>query len=189
VKKDRRRIVRKTVVEAQNNVSRGLRSVLDGRARHWIRPPFALDEADFLVACDGCGLCVEACSYDVVFYLPRIVGVLAANTPALDLINRGCHLCADWPCVKACNKGALILPKARPVPLPLLARASIDRSVCLMFQGTSCSLCCDACPVPGAQYIEAGFPVIDPKLCVGCGCCREVCVTTPKAINIESIAA
>ena len=189
MKKDRRRIIRKAVVEAQNNVTRELRSLLAGRARHWIRPPFALDEADFLVACDSCSACIEACSYDVIFSLPGTVGVLAARTPALDLINRGCHLCADWPCVSACNKGALTLPKGKPVALPVLARVSINKSVCLMFQGTSCGICQDACPVKGAQYIEAGFPVIDQKVCVGCGYCREVCVTTPKAINIESIAA
>ncbi len=37
------------------------------RAANWIRPPYALDEADFLLACSRCSRCVEACPHQVIF--------------------------------------------------------------------------------------------------------------------------
>lgn len=78
-------------------------------ARRWIRPPYALDELDFLLACTRCDKCVEACPHQVIFNLPARVGLQVAGTPALDLTNKGCHLCVDWPCVNACESGALFI--------------------------------------------------------------------------------
>ncbi len=37
------------------------------RAGNWIRPPFAVDELDFLLACTRCDACVEACPVDACF--------------------------------------------------------------------------------------------------------------------------
>ena len=69
-------------------------------------PPFAVDELDFLLACTRCDKCIEACPHDVLFKLPARTGLQAAGTPAMDLLNRGCHLCRDWPCVAACEPDA-----------------------------------------------------------------------------------
>lgn len=79
-------------------------------AQRWIRPPYAIEELDFLLACTRCGDCIPACPHDVIFPLSARVGVKAMGTPALDLLNKGCHLCNDWPCVQACGEGALLLP-------------------------------------------------------------------------------
>ena len=62
------------------------------RARHWIRPPYALDELDFLLACTRCDVCVESCPHDVIFKLSTRLGAQVAGTPALDLLNNACHL-------------------------------------------------------------------------------------------------
>ena len=40
------------------------------RAKNWIRPPYALEELDFLLACTRCDKCIEACPHDVLFTLP-----------------------------------------------------------------------------------------------------------------------
>ena len=80
-------------------------------AQRWIRPPYAITELDFLLACTRCNDCVTACPHDVIFPLSARVGVKAMGTPALDLLNKGCHLCSDWPCVQACGEGALNLPE------------------------------------------------------------------------------
>ncbi len=79
-------------------------------AQRWIRPPYAINELDFLLACTRCGDCIPACPHQVIFPLSARVGVKAMGTPALDLLNKGCHLCSDWPCVQACPEGALLLP-------------------------------------------------------------------------------
>lgn len=79
-------------------------------AQRWIRPPYAITELDFLLACTRCNDCITACPHDVIFPLSARVGVKAMGTPALDLLNKGCHLCSDWPCVQACGEGALLLP-------------------------------------------------------------------------------
>lgn len=77
------------------------------KAQHWIRPPFASSELDFLLACTRCNACIEACPHQIIFPLPISRGAEVAATPALDLANRGCHLCQDWPCVNACSDNAL----------------------------------------------------------------------------------
>lgn len=160
------------------------------RAKHWIRPPYALDELEFLTTCTRCSECVDACPYQVVFLLPPRLGAAVANTPALDLINRGCHLCADWPCVTACEAGALKLPQSQPnmaVQMPRMALVTINRQSCLPYLGPECGACAPSCPVPGALTMRAEKPVIDPELCTGCGLCREACIVEPKAIEIESL--
>ena len=81
------------------------------RASRWIRPPYALAELDFLLACTRCGNCIEACPHGVIFPLSARLGGQVAATPALDLLHKGCHLCEDWPCVVACDAGALKRPE------------------------------------------------------------------------------
>ncbi len=161
------------------------------RAEGWIRPPFALDELEFLVCCTRCDKCIEACPHDVLFALPTRAGRYATGTPAMDLSRRGCHLCADWPCVTACEPDALTLPAEKPdssSSSPRLAIATIDQATCLPYSGPECGACASACPVPGALIWEGGVrPVIDQEHCTGCALCREACITDPKAIKISAI--
>lgn len=159
-------------------------------APSWIRPPFALPEAAFLQACTRCDLCIEACPHDVVFKLHDHVGLLAAGTPALDLTQLGCHLCADWPCVTVCEPKALSLPDSAdgtPAVPQRLAVVTINRDTCLPYAGPECGACEGSCPVPGALNWEGTRPVIDAELCVGCARCLEVCITEPKSINIALV--
>jgi ferredoxin-type protein NapG len=165
------------------------------RAANWIRPPYALDEADFVLACTRCDRCVEACPHQVIFKLSDRLGKIVSGTPALDLLKKGCHHCEEWPCVNACNDLALVLPK--PVSdidqseiepeLPMMARAEINSKVCLPYNGRECDVCVDSCPVPSALTWDMTLPIINLLLCTGCGMCREVCVADPKAVNIRSL--
>jgi len=171
------------------------------RARGWIRPPFAISELDFLLKCTRCDQCMEACPHDVLFPLCQKQGLDVISTPAMDLMNKGCHLCHDWPCVTACETGALFSPPQNdpdatiqteqdglsdPV-IPKLALASIDPQNCLPYMGPECGACADSCPQPDALIWNGPKPFIDPDHCVGCGLCREVCVANPKAISIRSL--
>jgi ferredoxin-type protein NapG len=160
------------------------------RASHWIRPPYALDELEFLLACTRCDKCIEACPHDVVFKLPAKLGVQVVGTPAMDLLNKGCHLCKDWPCVEACEPRALQFPEVEEgevLPLAKLAYAEINTQTCLPYSGPECGACESSCSVEGALKWDMTKPYIDPELCTGCGLCREACIVDPKAVNIKSL--
>lgn len=181
-----------------NKATRSAVQHLDKRARkhagHWIRPPYALPELEFLLACSRCGACTEACPHQVVFPLGGHLGPEVVGTPALDLLNRGCHLCSDWPCVQACETGALLRPgldeETEQVPdLPRLAHAIIDVDICLPYSGPECGACASSCPVAGALTWIAERPLINNDACTGCALCRDDCITYPKAITIHSLHA
>jgi ferredoxin-type protein NapG len=160
------------------------------RADSWLRPPFAAEELKFLLACTRCDKCIEACPYDVLFKLPARLGPQVAGTPAMDLLNRGCHMCQDWPCVAACEPDALKLPEQGEGKLPApgkLAVVQIDQKTCLPYSGPECGACADSCPVPGALVWEGGLrPVINQEICTGCALCREACIVDPKAVTVSA---
>ncbi len=161
----------------------------ESRARNWLRPPFAQPELDFLLCCTRCDDCIPACPHDVIFKLPARYGIEVAGTPAMDLANRGCHLCEDWPCVTACERQALALqaPELNQ-GAPRLAKLQIDTDVCLPYSGPECGACADSCPVPGAlEWRDGVRPHINQDVCVGCALCREACILTPKAITVYAV--
>lgn len=206
---DRRSFFRSAIKKSGDTVGKAVVKAADAKvnkqASRWIRPPFAINELEFLLACTRCHDCIDACSYQVIFSLSAKVGIKAAGTPALDLVNRGCHLCEDWPCVTACVPGALKQPEPgndgaqteppenetpappQPKPAPKLARARIDEKACLPYSGPECGACLHSCPVPGALTLDMVRPVINEALCAGCALCRAACITEPKAIDIATL--
>ncbi len=196
---DRREFFRRSAGKAARSVTEHVNHKVQQNAAHWIRPPFALGELDFLLACTRCDACIKACRYHVIFPLSARRGAQVAMTPVLDLLNKGCHLCEDWPCVQACETGALKQPavdidddstsEAQPVAGPKLARVSLDEKTCLPYAGPECGACRGSCPVPGALLWQSEKPVIDETICSGCALCREACIIEPKAIRVQSIHA
>jgi ferredoxin-type protein NapG len=108
----------------------------------------------------------------------------------MDLLNKACHLCNDWPCVEACEPGALIHPEQESdevESLPYIAHVEINTQTCLPYLGPECGACASSCPVPGALLWDMEKPRIDPETCVGCSLCREACIANPKAVTIKSL--
>lgn len=197
------------------------------KAKGWIRPPFAVAELDFLINCNRCGDCTTACPHDVIFPLSASVGLEAAGTPAMDILNKGCHLCSDWPCVTSCevdalnfSYGQLIDPDKKEemtvgdqqallvksdddtgmmktnmplakVPLatecPSMAKAKINTKECMPYSGPECGACRGSCPIPNTLVWSNEKPSINQETCIGCGLCREACITSPKAVTIHSL--
>ncbi len=188
---DRREFFKRGLKNVSDTTIKQLDAHAEHRATHWIRPPYAINELEFLLACTRCSECIEACQYKVIFRLPTRLGVQVAGTPALDLLNKGCHLCDDWPCVSVCKPDALM--RLQPssdegsLSLPTIACASINTRTCLPYMGPECGACDSACPVDGAMIWDDFKPVIIQDMCTGCGLCREACITEPKSIEIHSL--
>lgn len=184
---DRRTFFRRAASKATETVVNEMAEKVKADAKHWIRPPYALDELEFLLTCTRCGECVAACPHQVIFPLESRLGARVVNTPALDLLNKACHLCVDWPCVTACVPCALKIPIVegeQSLPVPVLAKASINVTACLSYSGPECGACRGSCPQSGALQWQMEKPVISRELCVGCGLCREACIVEPKAIDM-----
>ena len=187
---DRRAFFKRAAGKATEVIVKEVDSKVKAEAAHWIRPPYAVNELEFLLACTRCGECVTACPHQVIFPLESRLGAKVVNTPAMDLLNKGCHLCEDWPCVNACEPKALIFPEHdedEKTPLPVFAMAHINTSTCLPYFGPECGACQGSCPVPGALIWQREKPSIDTEVCTGCGLCREACIVDPKAVSIASI--
>ncbi len=206
---DRRNFFRSALSKSGKTVVKAVDASVTRQATRWIRPPFALNELAFILACTRCRDCIEACPHQVIFSLPAKLGAKFVGTPALNLLNKGCHLCEDWPCVNACKADALCFPhpveeltddaeadttnittdntQDSPRLMPELARAIINKQNCLPYNGPECGACFNSCPIPDAFIIDSYKPVINQLQCNGCGMCRESCIAEPKAILISSL--
>jgi len=187
---DRRAFFKSGVEKIAKTAVKVVDNKVSQRANHWIRPPYALDELEFLLACTRCDKCITACPHNVIFALSAKLGMQVVGTPAMDLLNKGCHLCEDWPCVEACEPKALQFPEVEEgetLPLAEIAYVEINTQTCLPYSGPECGACASSCPVPGALLWDMEKPRIDPEVCVGCGLCRDACIANPKAVTIKSL--
>lgn len=151
----------------------------------WVRPPFALVEPEFLLSCTRCNACIDACPEHALFPLRAKEFPPATGTPALDVLEKACALCKDWPCVMACDVGALLKPDDKRSMPKFQVSLTVNEEICLPYQGPECGVCINACTIPGALEWKLGAPVINQTSCIGCGCCRQSCITQPKAISVN----
>ncbi|MGH7569167.1 MAG: 4Fe-4S dicluster domain-containing protein [Gemmatimonadales bacterium] len=157
--------------------------------KRWFRPPGAAPEIAFLASCTRCGDCIDVCPVRAIVPLPVSAGAgLATGTPMIDPATQPCVVCADMPCARACQTGALVPPPDgwAHVHLGVL---ELDPERCITFQGVSCGVCARACPVgERALALDAqGRPVIRAEGCVGCGVCVTACVTVPSSLKLRLV--
>lgn len=164
-----------------------------------LRPPGALDEADFLAACVRCGLCVRDCPYDTLKLAP-FGGTVANGTPFFTARQVACEMCDDIPCVKACPTGALT-PKLNDIHEARMGLAVLsDHETCLNFLGLRCDVCYRVCPVIDQAITLENvhnqrsdrhamlLPTVHSDHCTGCGKCEKACVLPEPAIKVMPIA-
>jgi len=103
------------------------------------------------------------------------------------------------PCIQACNECGRVCPTGAIEACSLeekrhlyLGTASVDRSRCLAWAfGDTCVVCQESCPYQ-AIHADVGDngvprPVVDDRICVGCGMCEHVCPVEPdSAIRVYS---
>lgn len=160
-----------------------------------LRPPGALNEADFLSACVRCGLCVEACPYDML-KLGTLFEPVTTGTPYFEARKKPCEMCEDIPCKVACPTGALS-PELTSIDDARMGLAVlIDQENCLNYQGLRCDICYQVCPVNDEAITleiqrnhrtghHAMFiPTVHSDACTGCGKCEQACPLEEAAIKV-----
>jgi len=154
-----------------------------------LRPPGALDEAEFLASCIRCGQCVEACppEYNTLQLVDDRAGI-SFGSPFVDSRNTPCYLCANYEgllCIDVCPTAALS-PVADTASVRM-GTAVIDHSRCLAYNRVICRACWHACPFPddAIRFDSMLRPVVVEEACVGCGLCDHACPTEVSSIPIR----
>lgn len=174
------------------DVVRGIVPVADTADRHaeqpscsqqqWLRPPGAVAEADFLNTCTRCTDCIEACPFRSIRRLGTEFGEKLAGTPAIIPDEAPCYLCADLPCINACQPQAL---NAMSRPTVNMGTAKLQREACYVARNQPCDYCVTRCPLKGVA-IEWGadrLPVIHEAGCTGCAVCAYLCPANALSVT------
>ncbi|MBT5232054.1 MAG: ferredoxin-type protein NapF [Methylococcales bacterium] len=134
-------------------------------AENRIRPPWSLDEDNFIELCSRCGDCITQCS-------EHIIKLGAGGYPQVDFSQGECVFCRD--CVKACDTGAIQQSAIKP----WLWRAEVETS-CLLAKQVTCQVCEEQCELQAIsskpQVGGRSLPVVNQDLCNGCGACIKPC--------------
>lgn len=142
----------------------------------WLRPPGAVTETLFLERCTRCGDCLNACPYGSIIAHP------ADGYPVLFADQSPCWLCADLPCIAACETDAL-KPVASLQAINM-GLAKVSHRDCTASQG--CNACVSRCPTQALamDFSSLRLQVIEDH-CVGCGLCEQTCRTVNDRIAIR----
>jgi MauM/NapG family ferredoxin protein len=178
--------------------------VVTGAGPTLLRPPGALDEFEFLLACTRCDKCIDACPQASLFKAGA-QAVLAAGTPTLSPRSMPCFLCTSLPCITACPEGALVWPRRKVgdqilegPPAVKMGTARVKTRLCLTYErgdhpAQPCRTCVDRCPYPEAAIRmvvgESGglpHPEVVAEVCTGCGLCTFGCPTPEPAIIVDA---
>ncbi|HET6248830.1 MAG TPA: 4Fe-4S dicluster domain-containing protein [Tepidisphaeraceae bacterium] len=149
--------------------------------KHFIRPPGARSEQDFLNICSRCGNCVHACPVNAIqldYSQSR-----AGGAPYIDPDSSACVMCDGLSCMSQCPSSALMIVPREEIDI---GTAAWNSGLCLRtVTGEPCTLCVDHCPVgTAALEVVDNHVIVHEDHCTGCGACQNNCPTSPKSIVV-----
>jgi ferredoxin-type protein NapF len=145
-----------------------------------LRPPWSLEDSDFLEQCIRCNQCADACE-------ENIIKLADGGYPELDFSKGECTFCEA--CVNACESqfNQALTQGTGTVKSPALSKhqglsafyfdLSIDES-CLSKQKIACQSCqevCDSESISMKWLTSIPVPELSLEDCTGCGACVSVC--------------
>jgi polyferredoxin len=162
-----------------------------------IRPPGALEEAEFLDHCLRCHECTRICSTTGGCLQPAGLesGPEGIWTP-ISVSRTGyceynCNLCGQ-----VCPTGAIRKLSVSEKQQMKMGTASFDKNRCIpWYRFENCLVCEEHCPVadkaikfeekeitrPTGEKVMVKFPYVREEKCVGCGICVTKCPLAGKA--------
>ena len=156
-----------------------------------IRPPGALEEAEFLDRCIRCHECTRICSTTGACLQPAVLqsgweGLMTPiSIPRTGYCEYNCNLCGQ-----VCPTGAIQSLTISDKNKMKMGTASFDKNRCIpWYRHENCLVCEEHCPTPEkaikfheqAAILPDGsskmikFPYVDESLCTGCGICVYKC--------------
>jgi len=153
-----------------------------------IRPPGSIPEEAFLSACIHCGRCMKVCPTNGLQPCILEAGIEGLWTPRLIPRIGGCE--------KNCNMCGQVCPTSAIRRLPLeekifvkMGSAAIHRPRCIAWaQNMVCLICDEACPHNAIRSVNRTIrgislprPLVDERICTGCGLCESRCPTEGQA--------
>lgn len=154
-----------------------------GVAKEGIYPPGAGSRQRFLSKCTDCGLCVRHCVGKVL----QPAGTFGAVHLTFD--DGMCEFYCKR-CIEVCPTGALLPLDLKTKQRTRLGLAALDLNLCVAAtEGFECGACAEHCPTGALRMKENAdgirIPVLDTRLCVGCGSCEHPCPVRPiKAVRV-----
>lgn len=165
------------------------------RPVNYVYPPGAASRGSFERLCTSCGACVAVCPSGVIRPSGVQLGMRNALHPVMDYDYGPClYDCVK--CTRVCPTGALQpLTPGQKHRTPI-GRARVVSERCIIFvSGEPCGECVRRCPAAAISVVptDSAFsdgrvrklPMVDAGACIGCGACRWVCPSEPRAIVIE----
>jgi len=145
-----------------------------------LRPPWVLDEADFLARCTRCDDCAAACR-------ASLIRRGSGGYPEVAFDSGPCTFCGD--CAAACKAGAF--REVRGASLGAFAHRPVVGDRCLAANGVVCRACGDQCAARAIRFRLAvggrSYPMIDVARCNGCGGCVAVCPVQAVAMRASEM--